>query len=80
MVGGGKGHNLILGAGWMGGRHLLLVPSFVCMLSVALAQGNGQKAVLWPLELPLTLTSARLPEHQVGMRGLTWALQLSCGN
>lgn len=46
----------------MGGRPLSLVPSsFVWVLSVALAQGNGQKAVQWPLDPLLTLTSARAP-------------------
>lgn len=54
----------------MGDRHLTLVTSsFVWVLSVALAQGNGQKAVQWLLDQLLTLPP---PEQQGGMSGLTW--------
>lgn len=53
----------------MGDRHLTLVTSsFVWVLSVALAQGNGQKAVQWLLDQLLTLPP---PEQQGGMSGLT---------
>lgn len=54
----------------MGDRHLTLVTSsFVWVLSVALAQGNGQKAVQWLLDQLLTLPP---PEQQGRMSGLTW--------